>query len=87
MEDLITRALYHPLIALPTFYLTDVMYRVDNSVIAALLVMSLGAVMHLMHHVHGAEPTRKSTPISWLSDPMFVLSATAVAVRTVLTHG
>jgi hypothetical protein len=87
MEDLITRAIYHPLVALPTFYLTGVMYRVDNSVIATVLVLSLGAIMHLMHRFQGVASVRKGTLVPRLRDPMFVFRATAVALRKVIAHG
>jgi hypothetical protein len=39
MKSLISRAIYHPLIALPMFYLTDLMCRVDCQPSGALLVL------------------------------------------------
>ncbi|CAB3776577.1 hypothetical protein LMG28614_00242 [Paraburkholderia ultramafica] len=40
MKRLISRPMYHPLIALFMFYLTDPMYHVDCSVSGALLVLA-----------------------------------------------
>ena len=40
MEFLINRAIYHPLVALPMFYLTDLMCNLDCSLAAAALVMA-----------------------------------------------
>ncbi|NPT56920.1 hypothetical protein [Paraburkholderia elongata] len=47
MEDLIGRAIYHPLVALPTFYLTDLMCKVDYSPVIALLVLASGSTFRL----------------------------------------
>jgi hypothetical protein len=47
MEDLISRAIYHPLVALPTFYLTDLMCNVDYSLVGALLVLAFGSTFRL----------------------------------------
>ncbi|WP_162842065.1 hypothetical protein [Paraburkholderia monticola] len=40
MKRLISRAMYHPIIALSIFYLADVMHHVDYSVSGALLVLA-----------------------------------------------
>jgi hypothetical protein len=48
MEDLISRAIYHPLVALPTFYLTDLMCNVDYSLFGALLVLAAGSTSRLV---------------------------------------
>ena len=40
MKRLISRAMYHPIIALSVFYLADVMHHVDYSVSGALLVLA-----------------------------------------------
>jgi hypothetical protein len=40
MESLINRAIYHPLVTLPLFYLTDLMCNLDCSLAAAALVMA-----------------------------------------------
>jgi hypothetical protein len=40
MKSLISRAMYHPLIALSIFYLTDLMHHVDYSLSGALLVLA-----------------------------------------------
>ncbi|MFL9912817.1 hypothetical protein PQR75_44155 [Paraburkholderia fungorum] len=40
MKSLISRAMYHPLIALSMFYLTDLMHHADYSVSGALLVLA-----------------------------------------------
>ena len=40
MKRLISRAIYHPIIALSVFYLADVMHRVDYNISGALLVLS-----------------------------------------------
>lgn len=40
MKYLISRAMYHPIIALSVFYLAEVMHHVDYSVFGALLVLA-----------------------------------------------
>ena len=40
MKNLISRAMYHPLIALSMFYLTDLMHHVDYSLAGALFVLA-----------------------------------------------
>jgi hypothetical protein len=40
MKRLISRAMYHPLIALTLFYLIDLMHNVDYSPTGALLVLA-----------------------------------------------
>ncbi|MEX3947858.1 hypothetical protein AB4Y40_08900 [Paraburkholderia sp. EG287B] len=40
MKRLISRAMYHPIIALSVFYLAEVMHHVDNSVFGALPVLA-----------------------------------------------
>ncbi|QBR01502.1 hypothetical protein [Paraburkholderia pallida] len=47
MDDLRTRALYHPLIAAATIYLTEVMVSVDSSVGGALVVLAGGLALQL----------------------------------------
>ena len=47
MEDLISRAIYHPLVALPAFYLTDLMCNVDYSLVSAFLVLASGLTFRL----------------------------------------
>ncbi|CAB3782004.1 hypothetical protein [Pararobbsia alpina] len=47
MEDLISRAIYHPLVALPSFYLTNLMCNVDNSLLSALMVLAVGSTFRL----------------------------------------
>ncbi|HEY2022517.1 hypothetical protein [Paraburkholderia sp.] len=44
MKRLISRAMYHPIIALSIFYLADVMHHVDYSVSGALLVLAAKTV-------------------------------------------
>lgn len=39
MKSLITRALYHPLVALSVFHLTDAMHNVDASPAGVLLAL------------------------------------------------
>jgi hypothetical protein len=43
MDDLIDRTVYHPAIAYPAIYLTEIMSRVDWSIGAAIVVL-LGAL-------------------------------------------
>jgi hypothetical protein len=43
MDDLINRTVYHPAIAHPAIYLTEIMSRVDWSIGAAIVVL-LGAL-------------------------------------------
>ncbi len=47
MKDPISRAIYHPLVALPTFYLTDLMCSVDYSLVGALLVLASASTFRL----------------------------------------
>lgn len=47
MEDLINRAIYHPFVALPMFYLTDLMCDVDCSLAVAALVIASTFVFRL----------------------------------------
>ncbi|MGF6300865.1 hypothetical protein OKW43_000723 [Paraburkholderia sp. WC7.3g] len=44
MRLLISRTICHPLIALPMFYLTDLMYNVDYNVSGALLVLAAKSI-------------------------------------------
>jgi len=48
MEALISRAIYQPLVALPTFYLANLLYNVDYSVTAAVLVLAFGSTFRLL---------------------------------------
>jgi hypothetical protein len=48
MENLISRAIYHPLVALPTFYLTNLMCNVDYSLVGALFVLAAGSTFQLV---------------------------------------
>jgi hypothetical protein len=47
MESLINRAIYHPSVALPVFYLTDLMCNLDSSLAAALLVIASTVALRL----------------------------------------
>jgi hypothetical protein len=47
MESLINRAIYHPLVTLPVFYLTDLMCNLDSSLAAALLIMVSSLALRL----------------------------------------
>ena len=47
MESLINRAIYHPLVALPMFYLTDLMCNLDCNLAAAALVTVSTFAFHL----------------------------------------
>jgi hypothetical protein len=47
MESLINRAIYHPLVTLPMFYLTDLMCKLDCSLAAAALVTASTFAFHL----------------------------------------
>jgi hypothetical protein len=59
MESLINRVIYHPLVALPMFYLTDLMCNLDSSLAAALLVIAstvaLGLARMLEKRLRGNE--------------------------------
>ncbi|MEX3635200.1 hypothetical protein [Paraburkholderia sp. BR14320] len=48
MKSLISRAIYHPIIALSVFYLVDVMHHVDYSVAGALLVLTTKTVSRVL---------------------------------------
>ena len=48
MKRLISRAMYHPLIALFMFYLTDLMYHVDYNVSSALLVLAAKSMSRVL---------------------------------------
>jgi hypothetical protein len=47
MESLINRAIYHPLVSRPMFYLADLMCTLDCSLAAAALVMASTFAIHL----------------------------------------
>lgn len=47
MKDLISRAIYHPIVALPMFYLTDLMCSVDCSLVGAFLVLASAITFRL----------------------------------------
>jgi hypothetical protein len=48
MKRLISRAMYHPLIALSMFYLTDLMHNVDYSPAGAVLVLAAKSMSHVV---------------------------------------
>jgi hypothetical protein len=48
MKDLMNDALCHPLVALPMFYLTDLMFAVDYSVASAALVLASTSLVRLL---------------------------------------
>jgi hypothetical protein len=48
MKRLISRAMYHPIIALSVFYLAEVMHHVDYSVFGALLVLTAKATSRVL---------------------------------------
>jgi hypothetical protein len=48
MKSLISRAMYHPLIALSLFYLIDLMHNVGYSVAGALLVLAARSLSRVM---------------------------------------
>ncbi|MFL9931087.1 hypothetical protein P0D88_17890 [Paraburkholderia sp. RL18-103-BIB-C] len=48
MKRLISHAMYHPLIALSMFYLTDLMYNVDYNVSGALLVLAAKSMSRIL---------------------------------------
>lgn len=47
MKCLISRVMYHPMVALSVFYLADVMHHVDYSVFGAFLVLSVRTVSRI----------------------------------------
>ncbi|CAB3708821.1 hypothetical protein [Paraburkholderia rhynchosiae] len=48
MKSLLSRTMYHPLIALSMFYLTDLMYNVDYNVSGALLVVAAKSISRVL---------------------------------------
>jgi hypothetical protein len=48
MKSLVSRAMYHPFIALSMFYLTDLMFRADYSPSGALLVLAAKTMSRLL---------------------------------------
>jgi hypothetical protein len=48
MKSLISRAMYHPIIALSVFYVADVMHHVDYSVAGALLVLATKMISRVL---------------------------------------
>jgi hypothetical protein len=48
MKRLISRAMYHPIIALSVFYLADVMHHVDYSLGGALLVLAAKTISRVL---------------------------------------
>ena len=49
MKRLISRAMYHPIIALSVFYLAEVMHHVDYSVFGALLLLSARTISRVLN--------------------------------------
>jgi len=49
MKRLISRAMYHPLIALSMFYFIDLMYNVDYSPTSALLVLAAKSMSRVVN--------------------------------------
>lgn len=47
MDDLLSKTLYHPLIAAATIYLTEVMVSVDSSIGGALVIVAGGLALQL----------------------------------------
>ncbi len=47
MDDLLSKTLYHPLIAAATIYLTEVMVSVDSSIGGALVIVTGGLALQL----------------------------------------
>jgi hypothetical protein len=57
MEALMIRTLYHPSIAHPVIYLTEIMSRVDWSIGAAAVVLTGSLIIQLMQSLQqGQEP-------------------------------
>ena len=48
MKSLIARAIFHPLIALPMFHLTDAMHNVDYSPAGVLLVLAAKCISRVV---------------------------------------
>jgi hypothetical protein len=48
MKRQISRAMYHPLIALPMFYLIDLLHNVDYSPTGALLVLAAKSISRVV---------------------------------------
>jgi hypothetical protein len=54
MKSLISRAIYHPCIALSMFYLTDLMCNVDYSPSGALLALAAKTMSRLLRLLNAA---------------------------------
>jgi hypothetical protein len=52
MKNLLSRAMYHPLIALSMFYLTDLMFNADCSPAGALLALAAKSVSRVVVLFH-----------------------------------
>jgi hypothetical protein len=52
MKSLISRAMYHPLIALSMFYLIDLMHNVDYSLAGALLVLAARSISPIVRLIN-----------------------------------
>jgi hypothetical protein len=52
MKRLISRAMYHPLIALSMFYFIDLMYNVDYSPTGALLVLAAKSMSRVVNVIN-----------------------------------
>jgi hypothetical protein len=48
MKHLLSRAMYHPLIALSMFYLIDLLHNVDYSLAGALLVLAARSISRVV---------------------------------------
>jgi hypothetical protein len=54
MDDLISRTIYHPAIAHPVIYLTEIMSRVDWSTGGALVVLAGAVSIQLLRSLQGS---------------------------------
>ena len=64
VKRLISRAMYHPLIALSTFYLIDLMQNVDYSVAGALLVPIAKFMSRVVSHFFLFKKLRSSLELA-----------------------
>jgi hypothetical protein len=71
MKRLISRAMYHPLLALSTFYFIDLMHNVDYSVAGALLVLAAKCMSRVaaLIHTFGHRRSTWATSGLWIGCP------------------
>jgi len=81
MKSLISRAMYHPLIALSMFYFIDLMHNVDYSLAGALLVLAARSISRVVRLCNmGCTVCRHGTLVGLIGRKMEAMYRQARAV-------